>query len=339
MHLLSAGCMTSRDRLSAVEADLTIAMGSCVVQGKAQPIWDAIVRESPDIFLFLGDNIYGDTEDMAVMRKKYDMLAAEPGYQAIQKQCPVLAVWDDHDYGVNDGGAEYPMKADSKREFLRFFGVSKDSPRWSRAGNYDALVIGEVGRRVQFILLDTRSFRSGLKGRPRAERFSKGVYWPNRDVGATVLGDAQWAWLAQELQKPAEVRLIATSIQAIPEEHPWEKWSNFPHEHERFMRLLGGVETGLVMLVSGDRHIAELSARDMPGAGDVKKRVFELTSSSMNHNVVGDSKELNRHRVGPGNYLENNFGIIKIHWEKKGPLLQLQVRDVTGNVVLEQTVR
>src|SRR4051794_4555839 len=72
-----------------------IIFGSCARQDKPQPIWDAVVAARPDIYLSLGDNIYGDTEDMAVMKKKYDMLAAIPGWQKLKQTCPMLATWDD----------------------------------------------------------------------------------------------------------------------------------------------------------------------------------------------------------------------------------------------------
>ena len=48
-----------------------IAFGSCASQDKAQPIWDTVIAENPDLFLFIGDNIYGDTGDMSVMEEKY----------------------------------------------------------------------------------------------------------------------------------------------------------------------------------------------------------------------------------------------------------------------------
>ncbi len=63
-----------------------IAFGSCARQDKPQPIWDAVVATKPDIYLSLGDNIYGDTEDMAVMKKKYDQLAAIPGWQKLPRR-------------------------------------------------------------------------------------------------------------------------------------------------------------------------------------------------------------------------------------------------------------
>ena len=81
-----------------------IAFGSCAEQHKPQPVWDAVIAEDPDLFLFLGDNIYADTEDMELMQAKYAELGAQPGYQKLLENCPVLATRDDHDYGVNDGG-------------------------------------------------------------------------------------------------------------------------------------------------------------------------------------------------------------------------------------------
>ena len=100
--------------LSAAEPVTRIALGSCADQDKPQPIWEAIVAQQPQLFLFLGDNVYADTEDMAVMRATYAKLAAIPGYQKLKATCPVLAIWDDHDYGVNDGGAEFAKRAEAK---------------------------------------------------------------------------------------------------------------------------------------------------------------------------------------------------------------------------------
>ena len=336
--LLLSGC-SSLPFPPPDSSDLTIAVGSCLQQGKPQPIWKAIRLQEPDVFVFMGDNIYGDTENMSVMRQKYAELSAVRNYRQLRKRSRILAVWDDHDYGVNDGGAEYPKKEASKREFLRFFQIPESSPRWRRPGNYDAVIIGEPGRRVQFILMDTRSFRSPLEARPREEWFEKGVYWPNTDRKATILGVDQWTWLKKVLREPAELRVLVSSIQAIPEEHPWEKWSNFPHEHARLMQVLQNVETGMVVIASGDRHIAEISGIDISEKGEPTRWIYELTSSSMNQRVVGNSNEKNRHRVAGGNYLENNFGTVKVWWADEKPRVVLQVRDVRGRVVREQTVK
>ena len=108
---------------------MPFAFGCCADQEKPQPIWEAIVAARPDVFLFIGDTVYADTTDMPTMRAAYAKLAALPGYQKLLRTCPVLATWDDHDYGRDDAGADYPRKKESQQIFLDFFGVPKDSPR------------------------------------------------------------------------------------------------------------------------------------------------------------------------------------------------------------------
>jgi alkaline phosphatase D len=41
-----------------------------------------------------------------------------------------MAVWDDHDYGVNDGGGDFPAKEISRKAFLDFFNEPMASDRW-----------------------------------------------------------------------------------------------------------------------------------------------------------------------------------------------------------------
>ena len=100
-----------------------IAVGSCAKQNRPMPIWSAVSGFKPDVLLMLGDNVYGDTEDMTVLRGAYDLLAADRGFGAIRNTVPIVAIWDDHDYGVDDGGREYPKRADSQQVFLDFFGI------------------------------------------------------------------------------------------------------------------------------------------------------------------------------------------------------------------------
>lgn len=332
---LSLGCAL------AEEAPLSrIAFGSCVKETRPAPIWDAIASGKPDLFLLIGDNVYGDTEDMEVLKAKYAKLGAMPGYQNLLKTCPLMATWDDHDFGVNDGGEEYPMRAESQRVFLEFFNEPKDSPRWKREGVYDAKIIGPAGRRVQVILLDTRYFRSPLKSIPKLQRTpNQGYYLPDDREGLTVLGEAQWKWLAEELKKPAEIRIIASSIQAVPQEHRWEYWANHPRERTRLFKLIGDTKAGGAIIISGDRHLAEISRLPKDDqANGAGYPIFDLTSSSLNQPSGGSATEVNKHRVGE-NYRKVNFGTIEIDWSKSDPTIDMHVRDLEGKSVLTQRVK
>ena len=310
-----------------------IAFGSCATQERPQPIWDAVLASRPQLMLLLGDNIYADTTDMDVMRRKYGKLAAMPGFRAIREACPILATWDDHDLGANDAGGDYPRKDESQKVFLDFFGEPPDSPRWKRPGVYNSYVFGPVGQRVQVILLDTRYFRSPLKRDPRG-LISRGPYVSNPNTSTTVLGEDQWRWLGEQLRVPAEVRILASSIQVVAEDHGWEKWMNFPHERERLFKLIrdSGAE-GLIIL-SGDRHLAELSMMD---AG-VGYPIYDLTASGLNQAArAWRPLEANRHRVATMNW-DDHFGVIAIEWDRPDPRISLQIRDADGDIRINQKI-
>ena len=324
-----------------------ICFGACARQEQPQPIWEAVVATKPELFLFLGDNIYGDTEDMDVLRAKYALLGNQPGYQQLKKTCPVLATWDDHDFGKDDGGADYPKRRESQQVFLDFFGVAKDDPRRTREGVYSSHFFGPAGKRVQIILLDARYFRSPLKrgyqpGEP-GDGY-RGKYVPNTDPETTMLGPAQWKWLEGQLRLPAEVRIIGSGVQVITHEHGSEMWANFPHERTRLFRLIRDTGATGVVLLSGDRHLAEIARLPADHADGVGYPLYDITSTSLNQPSNNFTKagtrfanEINEFRVGL-TYFDTNFGAVAIDWQQPDPLLRLQVRDEQGGVVLQQKV-
>lgn len=345
-RLVCLFCVCVATSVEAEESVLSrIAFGACAKQDQPQPIWDAIVETQPQQFIFLGDNIYGDTEDMTLLKSKWDLLAGQPGYRKLAAICPVTGTWDDHDYGKDDAGVEYPKKVESQKLFLDFLKVPATDPRRHREGVYGSQVTGPVGQRVQIILLDTRYFRSPLikgyeKGEPGEGR--RGIYAPDTDPKSTVLGSAQWTWLREQLLIPAEVRVIASSIQVVPSENGWETWGNFPRERDRLFQLIRETQASGVVLLSGDRHLAEISRMDPAAAG---YPVFDVTSSSLNAPSGNTSKagtrfgnEINRYRVGL-TYFDTNFGMIRIDWSQPDPVLRLQVCDEKGGVVLQQRLK
>jgi alkaline phosphatase D len=282
---------------------------------------------------------------MQVMGRKYRLLGEQPGYRKLKETCPVLATWDDHDFGVDDGGADYPMKRQSQQVFLDFFDVPQDDGRRRQEGVYSARVFGPPGKRVQIILLDTRYFRSPLKtGFQPGERGEgrRGKYLPNTDPAATILGEAQWRWLEEQLKAPAEVRIIGSSVQVLAEDHGFEKWANFPHERQRLLRLIRDTRANGVLLLSGDRHFAEMARLPADHPQGVGYPLLDITSSSLNAasnntTTAGTrfANEINSHRVGL-TYFEVNFGTIHIDWEQPDPVVRAQVRDEKGDVVLQQ---
>lgn len=318
--------------VQAQEPISRIAFGGCARESKPQPFWEVIIDQKPELFIWNGDNIYGDTEDMEILNKKYGQLGDKPGYQKLKETCPVLATWDDHDYGLNDAGKEYSQRRQSAEHFLDFFEVPLDSPRRKRAGIYGVQTFGPEGKQVQVIILDTRYFRDALNKVGR--RKNQGPYAPSKDATASVLGEAQWKWLAEVLRKPAALRVVVTSIQLVSSEHGWETWGNFPKERQRFLDLLKSTKAGGVVCISGDRHMAELSC-DKSGSYPL----FEMTSSGLTSSGGGNPNEPNKHRFMPM-YQKPNFGWIAIDWNQKDPEIAIMARStIDATPVLQHRVR
>lgn len=307
-----------------------IAFGSCI-NTNTHPMLDRALQVPFDLFILLGDNIYADTTNAAVMQRKYDALKQSPFFRALRQKAPLLATWDDHDYGANDAGAEYAMKVGSQKLFLDFLDEPPDSARRQQAGIYDARTFGPPGRRVQVILLDTRCFRSVLVTGENHAIPSGGKYIPNPAAAATILGERQWSWLDQQLRGPAEVRLIASSIQFISEFSGAEAWANTPREKARMLDLLKRTRAQGVVFLSGDRHWAELSRLDREG----DYPLYDLTSSALTQRHQRGTPTPNRYREG-ATYHDANLGLIQIDWQPAGPAVTLQLLDVNGRVRIEK---
>lgn len=338
--LLLAGCVPAAVRITPQAAPVlltTIAFGSCANQSNAQPIWAAVNSTRPDLFIFLGDNIYADTGDMAVMRARYDLLGAQPGYQQLRRQTAVIATWDDHDYGRNDAGAEYAPKAAAKQIFLDFFGEPPNTERRLRDGGiYTAYTYGPPGQRMQVILLDTRWDRSALARVPDDEaaalrRESRGPYIPTTDPTAHLLGDEQWRWLETQLRVPADLRLIATSIPLLRSGTGWETWSNFPAEQQRLIDLITTTRANGVIFLTGDTHHAQFSLR----TEGVPYPFWEVNASGLTENVTAVAPDASL--IGDV-YLDDNYGLLRIDWNAPDPTIAMTIHDVSNTVVLQQQI-
>lgn len=287
-----------------------IAFGSCFdPRDRQSSIFDGILKQQPDVFIFLGDNIYGDTNDMEVLQKKYAELEAVDGFRKLRDSTTIVATWDDHDYGINDGGKSYAKRVESQQIFVDFFKDPQDSPRRKRDGIYASYCFGPPGKTCQILLLDTRYFRDELprvKAKPAPECI--GWYEPTSDASKTLLGDAQWKWLEEQLMVPADVRIIASSIQVLAYEKGMENWGHVPHEQKRLFELLKKHQADHTFAISGDVHFAEFSKQDIGGYP-----FYDFTSSGMSHTAIAWAHARNPLRIGDPTW-EMNAGLIEIDW-------------------------
>lgn len=295
-----------------------LGFGSCMDQKRPQPMWDAVLGARCDLFVFGGDNVYVDTPPTPqAIRRAYAQAAELPGLARVRAAVAHLAIWDDNDYGPNDGDASFADKQFSKDAFLEFWRVPADDPRRTRPGLYHAQVFGPPGRRVQVILLDGRWFRSPWQRTDRRDAPGRERYLPDTDPTKTLLGDTQWDWLEQQLREPAQLRFIVSGIQVLARGHGWECWALMPHERQRLFDTIARTQAGGVVLLSGDRHFGAFY-RETEGT---PWPLVEMTASGFTHTFAG-VREAGPNRIGDP-FTALHFGTADIDWERRGLRLAL----------------
>ena len=306
---------------------LILSFGSCNKQNDDQSYWNVISQDHPDLWIWMGDIIYADTENMTVMKSKYDQQKSNTHYSQFIAEVPVIGTWDDHDYGVNDGNRNYAKKEESKSLLLEFLEVDTSNQVYKRSGVYQSYEIGEGDYKVKCILLDTRSFQEPLtrnpSGNPR--------YLPS---DGDILGEEQWLWLEEELNQGDQiVNVIVSSIQLLADEQIYEKWGNFPKEKERLFNLLRENQSRPSIVLSGDRHLAEISKTAVDGLGFP---LYDITSSGMTHSYES-ANESNSLRQGDLVTVKN-YGILEFSGEGSDMVLNAKIKDMSGQVLIQHTL-
>jgi len=315
----------------------TIAFGSCAHQDKPQPVLSLAASYQPDLFIFLGDNIYGDTDDMNVLRDKYNKWMSGAEYKDLKKASRIMATWDDHDYGRNDAGRHYSKKEESEKLFLDYFGEAEDSERRDREGIYYAETFRWEGKRIQIILLDTRTFRDDLLryngNRDGDKRYHYRMdYSPYENGDSTLLGIAQWAWLEHQLRDTADIRIIASSTQFGITHNGYEAWANFPHEQQRMLEVINRTVANGVLFISGDVHYGEISRVD---ENSKTYPIYDITSSGITQNWRFATPNDNRIK---GPVMQNHFGLLELDLNARIPVIRAKIIDKRGRQRIMSTI-
>ncbi len=326
--------------LDEATAITRFAFGSCVNENRGMKFWDVIAAQRPQAFLLIGDNVYGDiaatgAADMPTLTASYRKLNSRQEYARFRATIPMLTMWDDHDFGANDAGGSFAFKEYAEKIFEEYWDVSDDVR--SRPGIYDSYTFGPAGKRVQFILLDARFFRSDLARMNYRDPAPKlGNVMPNADPKATMLGGAQWDWLANELEQPADLRFIISSVQIITDAHNFEGWHSLPLERQKLFRMIADKKVGNAVFLSGDRHVGAIY---QTRAARITKPLYEFTSTSLNfalgNGEVG-AREPDPARI-TGLWADENFGQVDIDWQTKS--VKLSLKNAAGDLLEERTIK
>jgi alkaline phosphatase D len=299
-----------------------IAFGSGVNENEPNPMWPVILGKDPNLFLWLGGMVHKAETNPAKMDVALTIQKLNPNYKLIRQGMPILGVWSDRDYGLNQGGKQHPTKDSIKRKHLDFLDIPKNRKVWERPGVFDTYTFGPEAQKVRVILLDTRYFRDDI---------------PIDSVGldtADLLGQQQWIWLDSVLRtSEAKVNVLASGIDFFPENHSGEKWGDFPLSKKRLIELVNDYKPRNPIFLSGGRHLAEISRIQFDSVGHP---VYEITSGTMNFEVSNLPPPRNKLRVGKA-FRHNNIGLIEILWEDEK--INFEIIDDQGKKVIERSTK
>lgn len=297
-YSLGSSFFGSGRRIYNSELLTRICFGSCNNQNLPQEFWKNIEKTNPNLWVWLGDNIYADYASPEQRRDEYISLQKNRFYERFAGNIPMVATWDDHDFAYDNSDGSYQEKESSQDAFCDFLRLSQQHVLRHSQGVYQSFVYGSRdNRRVHLILLDLRYFKAEDQ----------------------LLGEAQWQWLTRELMSsPGDLILIGSSLAVLSEYTGFglEGWAAYKTERKRLFDLLDICQQP-VLLISGDRHYTELSCKSLRSG----KMLYEFMASGLTHNTpVGLP---NTYRI-VGRAGENNFGQIDIQWHDERVLVSFR---------------
>ena len=286
---------------------LTLGFGSCLHQDRSMAILKTIEKKELDLFMFIGDNVYGDQEDgeldklIRTYKQQYNNL------ENFLKNVSTEFIWDDHDFGLNDGGSNYRYKDKAKELFLETWKIPFNDPRRLRDGLYFDKAIKKNGLKIHLIFLDNRSFKSEWKLTDEFNKEGKERYIEDFNPDKTLLGKNQWKWLKDKLTLESDIKIIISSLQILSLGHGWESWDKFPLQREKLFKLIDESNLSDLFILSGDRHRGGFYKFKTVG----NNNIYEFTSSSLNLPIPFNTEEEGPLRIG-STYRKANFGVVRL---------------------------
>jgi hypothetical protein len=260
---------------------LLLAIASCLDDYHSEhfKIWDELSKKNPEYLLLIGDNVYttkaspttAQVTDPEIIWKRYiDLRFSLPLYFQ-QKLIPTHAIWDDNDYGLNNGDKSFRHKKDSKEIFEAFWAQDLAQENWSKGHGVGGLLsLGDFN----LYFMDARSFRS-------------------EEAEGSHLGLDQTAWFYSKLRDEATPSFIIKGDQYFGGYHQFDSFErNHPNDFQQFTTELKKINTPFIFL-SGDRHMSEIMQFPRALFG---KPSFEITSSPL-HGRTFESAATNPWKV------------------------------------------
>lgn len=264
--------------LNTTKPNLEFIVASCMDEYylKEQAImWPAVWSKEPDFILLIGDNVYIDRQGTTAVPQITEEMIWNRYVSSRQKLLlynqskliPIFATWDDHDYGIDDGNKDFPLKNESLEVFNTFYAQDRVEGFYERGPGVSSFfqVAGQ-----NFALMDDRFFRTD-KQSPQAEQ----SHW----------GYEQQNWLIENLNKNKSPTWLINGDQFFGSYHTLESFAgNHPDNFKQLLQQLRMTPETL-LFISGDRHLSEIMKIPSHYLG---YDTYEFTSSGIHAKVFDD---------------------------------------------------
>ncbi|RHX87852.1 alkaline phosphatase D family protein [Leptospira stimsonii] len=307
--------------------NFTFALGSCAyvneteydVPGKPYGgdyfIYDSILSKKPDFMLWLGDNIYlreTDWDSKTGFLHRYKHQRGIPELQPLFSAVHHYAIWDDHDFGPNDGDSSFWMKDTAEEMFKLHWG----NPNFAKEGIYGSFTWGDA----QFILLDDRTFRTANNNK---------VIGPRQ-----ILGEKQFQWLVNSLAfSKATFKFVAIGGQFLNPNAVYENYATYPEERNKILSAIKDLKVKNVVFLTGDRHHTELNLLTDEGA----EPIYDFTVSPLTSGAYAVT-EKNPLRIEGTLVEQRNFGMVSVTGNRGERKLLLQIFDGKGKELWKKEI-
>jgi alkaline phosphatase D len=303
-------------------SSFTIAFGSCcrIQFDRAQPIWNVVRQVDPDLFIWLGDNIYADSQAPEVVADFYTRQRLVETMEPFIRSTPQLAIWDDHDFGYDNSDGLNPIKDQSLRLFRNYWA----NPA-SGSGGAPGIWFKQSYGGVDFFCLDGRYFRDPSKSPDTPAK--------------TMLGATQKAWLKEELLKsraPFKVLASGGGWSSAEARDGGDSWGVYLHERNEIFDFIRDNKISGVMCISGDSHMGELNC--IPRSAQGGYDIYDMCSSPLAQMpAVKQLDQVPELRVRDVWSRSVNVGVMRFEMGPS-PRMTYTLYDVLGKAVWEPLV-
>jgi alkaline phosphatase D len=298
--------------------DFSVGFGSCPRFGedRLQPIWSAVDAFEPDLFLWIGDNIYGDSLYPTILREEYRRQRDIATLQPVLHSVSHLAVWDDHDYGLNNHNKSNPIKESALEIFKQYWA----NPSYGLPDVPGVFFRYSYGQ-VDFFFVDDRYYRDADSDPDSPEK--------------TMLGTSQLSWLKTELEASTAIFkvLVAGGGWNNGKGVGEDSWASFQRERNEIFDFIRDQEISGVIFLSGDTHVGELNVIPWSETGGYD--YYDFGSSPLAQATPDSWLERRPERRIRSVYFQgSNFGLVEFLFEPT-PRLTYRLIDTQGRSVWE----